>query len=588
MTRLKHFGLKVHVLSLALVLAVATLAFGSNSFAADTAQGGDVVVTEVKGDVNVTMRGQPRRVEPGTVMELAASVRTGANSSLRLRQGNTNFSVASDSVVDLPASAAAGDPIDRVMQTRGNVLYDVGKRGARKLRVETPYLVAVVKGTQFNVAVQDDSSVISLFEGLLEVRASDGSDVVDLKAGEIAIRGRADRTIRVIRMDTGEPIARAETRHAPVGSGGNDGGSTDTSRPVSPVDTELARVPPATTGGRTPAGGVDVAINTNPNGITPAGITPQVDIDLDVNDGRGSLATDLGLQAGDKSLVGVGLNAGVGDGGIDADVSANLDLGGTAVDLGVGLGVDAGAVNASVGAGIDVGGAASVDVGADLGVDLGSGAVDVGVDAGVDVGGTTVDVGVDAGVDLGAGTVDLGLDAGIGAGGAAAVDVGIDAGVDLGGGTVDLGVDAGIDTGGAAVDLGVDVGADLGSGTVDLGLDASIDTGGAPVADLGLDAGIDAGTGAIDAGIDAGVGAIDAAVDAGVDLGAGTIGADVGVGGLDLGLDVDLGSGTIDLGVGTVTPTTPPSSGSSPPASGGGGLLGGVGGIVGGLLGGGN
>jgi hypothetical protein len=558
-TRLKQFGSKFHVLGLALVLAISSLVLGGHAVAADTAQGGDVVVTAVKGDVSVTMRGQPRGVKPGTVMDLAASVRTGANSSLQLRQGNTTFSVASDSVVDLPAGAAAGDPIDRVMQTRGNVLYDVGKRGARKLRVETPYLVAVVKGTQFNVAAQDDSSVISLFEGLLEIQASDGSDIVELKAGEIAIRGRADRTIRVIRMDTGESIARTETRHAPVGSGSNDDGTSTpgTTRPVSPVEAELARVPPATNDGGTPqpTGTVDVSTSTG-----TLNVGTQSAVGIDVNEERTSLAADLGLQAGDKTVVGVGLTTDVGAGSIDV----------------------------SLGAGVDVGGAASVDVGADLGVDLGSGAVDVGVSAGVDVGGTSADLGVDAGVDLGGGTVDLGVDAGIDAGGVAAVDVGIDAGVDLGAGTVDLGVDAGVDVGGAAVDLGADVGADLGSGSVDLGLDAGVDVGGTPVVDLGLDAGVDAGSGAVDLGVDAGVAGVDAGVDAGIDLGAGTVGADVSVGGLDLGLDVDLGSGTIDLGVGTVTTTTPPSSGSSPPASGGGGLLGGVGGIVGGLLGGGN
>jgi hypothetical protein len=488
-TRLKQLGSMFHGFGLVVVLAMCSLALSSHAFATDTARGGDVVVTAVKGDVSVTMRGQPRRVKAGTVMELAASVRTGANSSLQLRQGNTTFSVAAESFLDLPAGAAAGDPIDRVMQTRGNVLYDVGKRGVRKLRVETPYLVAVVKGTQFNVAVQDDSSVISLFEGLLEIQASDGSDIVDLKAGEIAIRGRADRTIRVIRMDTGEPVARAETRHAPVGTGSNDSGS-GTTRPASPVETELARVAPTTNDARTPQANGTVGVSTSTGTLNVSA--------------QSSTSADLGLQAGDKTLLGVA---------------------GPTVDVGLGVGVDAGALNVAVDAGVDVGGATSVDLGANLGVDPGAGTVDLGVSAGVDVGGASVDLGVGAGVDLGGGTVDVSLD-------------------------------AGVDLGGTAVDAGVDAGVDLGAGTVDLGLDAGV------------------------AGVDAGI-------DAGVDLSAGTVGADVNVGDLDLGLDVDLGSGTIDLGVGTVTPTAPPSSGSSPPSSGG-GLLGGVGGIVGGLLGGGN
>ena len=45
---------------------------------------------------------------------------------------------------------------------------EIDELTVRKLRVETPYLVAVIKGTQFNVAVTGDTSTISLHEGVLE------------------------------------------------------------------------------------------------------------------------------------------------------------------------------------------------------------------------------------------------------------------------------------------------------------------------------------------------------------------------------------------------------------------------------------
>ena len=103
------------------------------------------------------------------------------------------------------------------MQPRGNAFYNIGKREGRKLRVETPYLVGVVKGTQFNVAAQDDSTTISLFEGLLEIRASDDSAVVDIKAGEIASRRRGDKGIGVMKMDSGKaPPPRAPAVPAPA------------------------------------------------------------------------------------------------------------------------------------------------------------------------------------------------------------------------------------------------------------------------------------------------------------------------------------------------------------------------------------
>ena len=104
-------------------------------------------------------------------------------------------------MLEFPALEKRGAPIDRIVQPSGNVFYNIGKREGRKLRIETPYLVGVVKGTQFNVAAQDETTTISLFEGLLEVHAADESGVVDLRAGEIASRQREDKGVNVLKMD---------------------------------------------------------------------------------------------------------------------------------------------------------------------------------------------------------------------------------------------------------------------------------------------------------------------------------------------------------------------------------------------------
>src|SRR5262249_33337290 len=128
-----------------------------------------------------------------------------------------------------------------IVQPRGNAFYDIGKREGRKLRVETPYLVGVIKGTQFNVAAQEASTTISLFEGRLEVRAADDSDVVDLKAGEIASYKRGDKSISVLKMDAG----KAPTNSRPTSR--NDGSKDDPS-PATPRVTpgsELADLPAA-------------------------------------------------------------------------------------------------------------------------------------------------------------------------------------------------------------------------------------------------------------------------------------------------------------------------------------------------------
>src|SRR6187549_1357674 len=210
-----------HVVRYWLSVAFACVALGAapKAHALDT---GDIVVAAIKGEVHVTMKGVERAVRAGTVLELPATVRTGRDGAVELRQGATSISVGPDTLLEFPALEKAGGPIDRVVQPRGNAFYSIGKRAGRKLRVETPYLVGVVKGTQFNVAARDEGTTISLFEGLLEIRARDESSVVDINAGEVATRGRNDKDIGVFKMDSGKapppraPAARNDGAVTPV------------------------------------------------------------------------------------------------------------------------------------------------------------------------------------------------------------------------------------------------------------------------------------------------------------------------------------------------------------------------------------
>src|SRR5215469_598001 len=200
---------------LLLLLLMSTVSCGT-AFAGPPAAALDVTVASVQGDVSVTVQARRLEVHKGDVVPLPATIYTGPSGSIELRQGNTTLSVAPNSQLVIPAPTVPGEPIDRVIQAHGNAFYNVAKRETRKLHVESAYLVAVVKGTQFSVVAQDDSATIALFEGRLEVRASDDSDVVDLQAGEIAIRHATDSAIRMLRMETGEPVAHRTPAHAPV------------------------------------------------------------------------------------------------------------------------------------------------------------------------------------------------------------------------------------------------------------------------------------------------------------------------------------------------------------------------------------
>jgi hypothetical protein len=380
-----------------------------------------IVVTDVAGTVTVSSLGVPSRVHVDSTLALPSRIVTGSDGSLGLRQAHTSISIAPDSEIAIPQEAADGNLIARLVQYRGNAFYDVAPREVSKLRVETPFLVAVIKGTQFNVAVQQDSTTISLFEGRLEIRTPDDSEVIQLNAGEIAIRSRNDGAIRVIGMND-DRLAAPRAATEPIA--GDDAGL------AAMVDVD--------------ASSADTRFDANVDlGAPNAGLTLAAGADLGVG------SVDLGLDAG----------ADLGMGSADLALDAGADLGAGSVDLGLDVGADLGA--------------GSVDLGLDVGADLGAGSLDLGLDTGVDLDAGTLDVGLDTGVDLGGATADLGLDTTLDVGGGS-LDVGLDAGLDLGAGGTDIGIDVGLDQG---LDVDVTVG--------DTGLDVGIDLGGdEPVIDV--------------------------------------------------------------------------------------------------------
>lgn len=436
---------RARVVRYSLLLLVAWLAMPL-AHALDT---GDIVIVGLKGEVHVTMKGAQRAVKAGTVLELPATVQTGRDGAIDLRQGETSVSVGPDTLLEFPALEKAGGPIDRIVQPRGNAFYSIGKRGPRKLRVETPYLVGVVKGTQFNVSAQDSKTTISLFEGLLEIRAADDSSVVDIKAGEIATRSLADPSIGVLKMDPGKAVPPPRVPQ----SSRDDRGKLPPA--ASARATPVARSAAATDSpveGR--SGSNDLGPSSEPIIVGPAGDSP-------VNPGLAvSLQNEVEVQPAiqnDGASVGAPASPDV-----PGAVNVSVDAGNAAIDV-------APAVSEAPGPPVvDAGGPASVDLG--VSVDAGAGAPAAAAPVAAE---TSVSVGVDPGGTPG--NVDVGNP------NAAQVEVhaGATGGPLAGGETVGVVVDVGGDHGAANVDLGahaelpgasVSAGADAASGHVDLGV----------------------------------------------------------------------------------------------------------------------
>jgi hypothetical protein len=403
----------------ALLLSLVAASAHAGSSAPRDADDSRISVTAVAGDVDFTMAGRAVAVAPRAPVLLPARIVTGQDGNVGLTQAGTNINVANDTDVEIPAEAVDGNLIARLVQHRGNVFYDVAPRDVGKLRVETPFLVAVIKGTQFNVAVQQDSTTISLFEGRLEIRTPDNTDIVQLNAGEIAIRSRADGAIRVVGMNDERVAAPAAAR---------------------PAVADAARE----------------TLDTNEVAIADDGVVL-----------RSSLADSTVVAsptvdvAGDRGALDVALDANVAsaDGRVDVELDTDVDLGAGALDVGLDTGVDLAGVTA--------------DVGLDTALDVGGGTLDLGLDTALDVDTGILDAGVDAGLDLD-GSLDAGLDTGLELDGL--VDTSADAGVTLDDGSLDVDLDAGLDLGVLDVELDVD----LGAGTLDLGLDGGDSAPAAP------------------------------------------------------------------------------------------------------------
>ena len=324
-----------------LVLFLAAL-FLSVSAVADT--GANLWVETWSGDVKLRVQNQWQTPSDGLIVQLPATVSTGNNGSLTLRQGETKISVASNTALEFFAGPDSDSVLHRVVQDKGSAFYDVAPRESNKLRVETPYLAAVIKGTEFDVTVAGETSTVSLFEGRLQIEADDINDVVQLFEGQIATRSRYDSRITVINMSDGEPVARTDARTSVSGNSdrdGNAGGASGSGGSVTPGSSLLD-------------GGIDADLDL------VAGLT-NGSLNVSLNAGEISLSADLSV--GDLSL-GVGLDTG------DLTIGTSLDAG----DLSLDAGLDSGTLDVDLGAG---------DTGID--VDISDTVVDVDLDLDVDV-----------------------------------------------------------------------------------------------------------------------------------------------------------------------------------------------------------
>jgi hypothetical protein len=157
------------------LLAALILGTASDAFAAES---GVWSVSKATGEVWVAGSGaQQVSLNQEAALKPGDTIRTGRNGRVLLVRGEETILISPNSVVGLPAEQKEGLSTT-IIQQAGSILLEVEKRNVKHFEVETPYLAAVVKGTQFSVTVGAGSTKVGVLRGQVEVS--------DFKTGQIA------------------------------------------------------------------------------------------------------------------------------------------------------------------------------------------------------------------------------------------------------------------------------------------------------------------------------------------------------------------------------------------------------------------
>src|SRR6266853_2049935 len=175
MIRAGRFG---RILAMALALGSASIAHAGDGEAWSVGKSSGEVWMTTTGAQTVSLS-QQDILKPGD------TIRTGRNGRALLVRGEETILVSPNSVIGLPAEKKDGLSTT-IMQQAGSILLEVERRNVKHFEVETPYLAAVVKGTQFRVSVNAVSTRIDVIRGQVEVADFRSGQIAEVMPGQVA------------------------------------------------------------------------------------------------------------------------------------------------------------------------------------------------------------------------------------------------------------------------------------------------------------------------------------------------------------------------------------------------------------------
>ncbi len=135
-------------------------------------------VSKVSGEAWIAGAGvQPVLLGQATTLKPGDTIRTGRNGRVLLVRGAESMLISANAQVAVPTTS--GSSRSTILQQAGSILLDVEKKNVQHFEVETPFLAAVVKGTQFRVTVTSGSAKVDVQRGQVQVS--------DFRSGQFAL-----------------------------------------------------------------------------------------------------------------------------------------------------------------------------------------------------------------------------------------------------------------------------------------------------------------------------------------------------------------------------------------------------------------
>jgi len=173
-------------------------------------------LTEADGRVLVQPAGEAAWNEAveGAVLPIGSSVRTGESGAAILAMGGDEIRVMSSSEVELAEPDPAAGILTRIAQKVGTLLYKIAHRPSGTFRVDTPYLVVVVKGTEFGVSVSGEGTSVSVSQGVVSVARAEGGEASSVSAGQKASTSAEPGAAVSVTSENSSNVSPAETTTA--------------------------------------------------------------------------------------------------------------------------------------------------------------------------------------------------------------------------------------------------------------------------------------------------------------------------------------------------------------------------------------